>query len=132
MNYICLSPEQRRQVCEDLLFIEQAGRLADVWSLRRQMLREHRGASAWEMVEIDFLTKRAASLIGGSGGYWREAAAAALGIPSVADVTIEAVCQVADLARAEEREQQRREQQREQAERPRFRMDVGNRKRGTR
>lgn len=128
MNYIRLSPEQRRQVCEDLLLIEQAGRLADVWSLRRQMLREHRAASAWEMVEIDFLTKQAASLIGGSRGYWQEAAAAALGIPSVAELAIKAVCEVADLARAEEQEQQRREQ----AERPRFRMDVGSRKRGAR
>jgi hypothetical protein len=99
MNYVRLTPEQQREVCEDLLAIEQAGLLSRLWALRRQMLREHRGASAWEQVEIDHLTKQASSLIGGSRGYWREAAAAALGIPSVADVSVEAVCRVADDVR---------------------------------
>lgn len=99
MNYVRLTPEQQRAVCEDLLDIEEAGLMPRLSAVRRQMLRDHRGASAWEQVEIDRLTKQASSLIGGSRGYWREAAAAALGIPSVADVSIEAVCRVADDVR---------------------------------
>jgi len=102
MNFVRLTPEQQREVCEDLLAIEQAGLLSRLWAVRRQMLREHQGASAWEQVEIDHLTKQASSLIGGSRGYWREAAAAALGIPSVADVSVEAVCRVADDVRMQE------------------------------
>jgi hypothetical protein len=102
MNYVRLTPEQQQAVCEDLLDIEDAGMLSRLWAVRRQMLREHRGASAWEHVEIDHLTKQASSLIGGSRGYWREAAAAALGIPSEAEVCVEAVCRVAEDLRMQE------------------------------
>jgi hypothetical protein len=102
MNYVRLTPEQQQAVCEDLLDIEDAGMLSRLWAVRRQMLREHRGASAWEHVEIDHLTKQASSLIGGSRGYWREAAAAALGIPSEAEVCVEAVCRVAEHLRMQE------------------------------
>lgn len=103
MNYVRLTPDQQRAVCEDLLAIERAGLLSRLSAVRRQMLRDHRGADAWEQVEIDRLTKKASSLIGGPRGYWRDAAAAALGIPSVADVCIEAVCRVAeDLQRQEQ------------------------------
>ncbi len=126
MNYIWLSPEQRQAVCENLITIEEAGLLPRLAVLRRQMLREHRGASAWEQVEIDHLTKQASSLIGGSRGYWREAAAAALGILSVADVSIEAVCRVAEDARWQEQEPE------PEQPRPRHRATLGNRKRGGR
>ena len=105
MNYVRLSPEEQRAVCEDLLDIEKAGMLSRLWAVRRQMLREHRGASAWEQVGIDHLTKQASSLIGGSRGYWREAAASALGIPSEAEVCVEAVCRVADDLRMQEQPQ---------------------------
>lgn len=124
MNFVWLSPEQRKAVCEDLLAIEEAGLLPRLAAVRRQMLREHRGASPWEWVEIDHLTKQASSLIGGSRGYWREAAAAALGIPSMADVSIEAVCRVAEDARWQEREPE--------PSAPRHRATLGNRKRGGR
>ena len=99
MNYVRLTPEEQQAVCEDLLAIEDAGMLSRLSAVRRQMLREHRGADAWEQVAIDRLTKQASSLIGGSRGYWRDAAAAALGIPTVADVCVEAVCRVADDVR---------------------------------
>jgi len=102
MSGLRLTPEQQRAVCEDLLDIEQAGLLSRLAAVRQQMLREHRGADHWQQVAIDHLTKQASSLIGGSRGYWREAAAAALGIPSVADVSIEAVCRVAEDARWQE------------------------------
>jgi hypothetical protein len=104
MNYVRLTTEQQQAVCEDLLAIEQAGLLPRLAAVRRQMLREHRGASAWEGVEIDHLTKQASSLIGGSRGYWREAAAAALGIPSEAEVCVEAVCRVAEDLRMQEQQ----------------------------
>jgi hypothetical protein len=126
MNYVRLTPEQQRAVCEDLLAIEQAGRLPDVWAVRRQMLREHRSASAWEQVEIDHLTKQASSLIGGSTGYWRDAAAAALGIPSTADVSIKAICHVAEDVRWME------QQPEPERSAPRHRATLGNRKRGGR
>lgn len=102
MNYVRLTPDGQRAVCEDLLAIEDAGLLPRLATVRRQMLRDHRGASAWEQVAIDHLAKQASSLIGGSRGYWRDAAAAALGIPTPADVCIEAVCQVADVLRREQ------------------------------
>ena len=128
MNYVRLTPEQQRAVCEDLLAIEEAGLLPRLAMVRGQMLREHRPASHWGQVAIDHLTKQASSLIGGSRGYWREAAAAALGIPSCSDVCIEAICQVAkDVERW--REPQRKEP--EQAA-PRHRATLGNRKRGGR
>lgn len=129
MNFmrVTLTYEQQRAVCEDILAIEEAGLLPRLAAVRRQMLREHRSASAWEQVEIDHLTKQASSLIGGSRDYWREAAASALGIPSTADVSIEAICQVAEDVRW--REPQREESQ--QAA-PRHRATLGNRKRGGR
>jgi hypothetical protein len=99
MNYVRLTPEEQQAVCEDLLAIEDAGMLSRLAAVRQQMLRDHRGADHWQQVAIDHLTKQAASLIGGSRGYWRDAAAAALGIPTVADVCVEAVCRVADDVR---------------------------------
>jgi len=128
MNYVNLTPEQRQAVCEDLLAIERAGYLSRLAVVRQQMLREHRVASPWEQVAIDHLTNQASSLIGGSRGYWREAAAAALGIPSRSDVCVEAVCRVAeDLERWQEPP---REQPRQAA--PRYRATLGSRKRGGR
>ena len=126
MNYVRLTPEQQRAVCEDLIAIEDAGLLQRLASVRRQMLREHREASAWEQVEIDHLTKKASSLIGGSRGYWREAAAAALGIPSTADVSIEAICRVAEDV------QWRKQEPEPERSAPRHRATLGNRKRGGR
>lgn len=130
MKYVRLSPDQQRAVCEDLLAIEQAGLLDRLAAVRLRLLREHRSASPWEQVAIDRLTKQASSLIGGSRGYWREAAAAALGIPSEPDVCIEAVSQVADDVRWHE-EPDQREQQQQQAP-ARTRLSIGSRKRGSR
>jgi hypothetical protein len=132
MSRIQLSAEQQRAICEDLLAIEEAELLPRLANVRRQMLREHRGASAWEQVAIDHLTKQASSLIGGSPGYWRDAAAAALGIPSVADVSIEAVCRVAEDLRRDEREQTRQIEQEPRQAAPRARLTIGSRKRGWR
>ena len=128
MNFtrVTLTPEQQRAVCEDLLAIEDVGLLQRLAWVRRQMLREHRSATAWEQVEIDHLTKQASSLIGGSRSYWREAAAAALGIPSTADVSIEAICQVAENVRWREQESE------PERSAPRHRATLGNRKRGGR
>jgi len=126
MNYVRLSSEEQRAVCEDLLAIEEAGLLPRLAVVRQRMLREHRSASIGEELEIDHLTKKASSLIGGSRGYWREAAAAALGIPSTADVSIEAICRVAE-------DVQWREQESEpERSAPRHRATLGNRKRGGR
>jgi hypothetical protein len=66
MNYVRLTPEQQREVCEDLFAIEQAGLLPRLAAVRRQMLREHRAASAWGQLAIDQLTKQASTFIGGS------------------------------------------------------------------
>jgi hypothetical protein len=128
MNYVSLTPEQRQAVCEDLLAIEEAGMLSRLAVARQQMLREHRPASHWQQVAIDHLSKQASSLIGGSWGYWRTAAAAALGIRSREDVCIEAVCRVAEDA------QRWREPQREEPRpaTPRHRVTLGSRKRGGR
>jgi len=92
------------------------------------MLREMCPASPGEEVEIELLAKRASSLIGGSRGYWREAAAAALGIPIRSDVCIEALAIVAEDA------QRWREPQREEPRlaAPRHRATLGSRKRGGR
>jgi hypothetical protein len=130
MNYVNLTPEQRQAVCEDLLAIEQAGYLSRLAVVRQQMLREHRGASPWEQVAIDHLTKQASSLIGGTRGYWREAAAAALGIPTASDVCIKAVCHVADDVRWQEREPEPAPEP--AREKPRYRATLGSRKRGGR
>jgi len=128
MNYVRLTPEQQREVCEDLLAIEQAGLLPRLAAVRRQMLREHQGASVSEYLEIDHLTKQASSLIGGSRRYWEDAAAAALGIPSRSDVCVEAVREVAD--EMERWQEPQREEPRPTA--PRHRVTLGNRKRGGR
>jgi hypothetical protein len=128
MNFVRLNPEQQRAVCEDLLAIEDAGLLPRLATVRRQMLREHRGASAWEQVAIDHLAKQASNLIGGSRGYWRDAAAAALGIPMPSDVCIEAVCQVADDVRWQEPEREPEPAR----EKTRYRATLGSRKRGGR
>ena len=120
MNYVWLSPEQRQEVCEDLLLIERAGRMQEVWSLRRMWLRDYRPASAWVQVEADRLAREASRLCGGSLAQWREAAAAALGFPSQAAIGIEAVCEVADGLRM--REQQA----------PQVRFTMNKRKRGGR
>lgn len=128
MNYVRLTPEQQREVCEDLLAIERAGLLPRLATVRQRMLREHRGASAWEGVEIDHLTKQASSLIGGSRGYWRDAAAAALGIPSVAEVCVEAVGIVAD----DVKRWQEPLPPAPQPAAPRHRVTLGSRKRGGR
>jgi hypothetical protein len=129
MNFmrVTLTPEQQQAVCEDLLAIEEAGLLPRLAMVRRQMLREHRPASHWEQVAVDHLTKQASSLIGGSRGYWREAAAAALGIPSWSEVCIKAICRVAEDVRCYE-------PQREESEQvaPRHRATLGNKKRGGR
>lgn len=123
MKYVRLTREQQRAICEDLLAIERAGRLSDVWALQRQMLREHPSPSPWEWVDADSLAGEASLLIGGTPHFWLEAAVAALGIPSRVDVCIEAVCRVAEDVR-------------QQAAPPRahmrHRVTVGNRKRGGR
>jgi hypothetical protein len=128
MNYVRLTPQEQRAVCEDLLDIEEAGLLPRLATLRLRMLREHRSPSPWEQVAIDHLAEQASSLIGGSRGYWREAAAAALGIPSRSEVGIEAVCRVAeDVERWREPQ---REEPRQAA--PRHRATLSSRKRGGR
>lgn len=125
MNCMRLSSEQQRAVCEDLLAIERAGRLSEVWALRRQMLREHRPASPWEQVAADRLAREAVNICGGNLAHWREAAAAALGFPPRAAVGIEAVCRVAqDVGRQEVAEPSRAA--------VRHRMTLGSRKRGGR
>ena len=133
MNYVRLSPDEQRAVCEDLLAIEEAGMLPRLAVVRQQMLREHRPASHWQQVAIDHLTKQAVALIGGTRGYWREAAAAALGIPSRADVSVEAVCRVAEDVRWQEEPEplpEPRQEPRQPA--PRARLTIGSRKRGRR
>ena len=128
MNYVRLrlTPEKQRAICEDLLAIEEAGLLSRRAAVRSQMLREHRPGSHWEQVAIDHLAKQAWSLIGGTRGYWREAAAAAFGVPSLSDVCIEAVCQVADDVRWQEPEPE------PTREKPRHRVTLNSRKRGGR
>lgn len=122
MNFGWLSPEQRREVCIDLLLCMEAGRMSEVWSLLHRLRREHQPASPWEWLDIDQLCKQAASLCGGSPKYWREAAAGALGIQSRADIGIEAICTVADDER----------RQKLLREAPRPRLTVGNKKQGGR
>ena len=126
MNYVRLTPEQQRVVCEDLLAIERAGLLPRLATVRQRMLRDYREVDAWEHVAIDHVTKQASSLIGGSRSYWREAAAAALGITSTADVSIKAICQVAEDVRWREQESE------PERSAPRHRATLGNRKRGGR
>lgn len=133
MTYVRLSPEQQQAVCEDLLAIERAGMIPRLAVVRQQMLREHRPAVDWEQVAIDHLTKQAVALIGGTRGYWREAAAAALGIPSRADVSVEAVCRVAEDVRWQEEPEPRPEPRQESRQvAPRARLTIGSRKRGGR
>ncbi len=122
MNYVWLSHEQRREICEDLLCIIAAGRWHELVSLRRRMVREHCPPTAWQQLDADRLARDAAVIIGGNRGYWREAAASALGIQSRSDVSIEAVCTLADDVRQEE----------SQRATPRARLTIGSRKRGGR
>lgn len=127
MSYVRLSPEQQQAVCEDLLCIMQAARLPRLSAVRREMLREHRGASPWQLADADCLAKQAATFIGGTPGYWWQAAAAALGVSSRVDVSIEAAWQVAeDVRRHEQQEQESRRAA------PRARLTIGSRKRGCR
>ncbi len=126
MNCMRLTPEQRQSICEDLLAIEESGRLPEVWELRRQMLRDCRPVSPWQQVAADRLAREASNICGGGLAQWWEAAAAALGFPSRAAVGIEAICQVADDVRwqATAPEPAR--------EPPRHRATLGSRKRGGR
>jgi hypothetical protein len=124
MNYVRLTPEQRQEVCEDLLAIEQAGLLDRLAAVRLRMLREHRTPNVWQQIAEDRLARQASSLVGGTPNYWRDAAAAALGIRSRVDVCIEAVCQVADDVRWQEPEPAR--------EKPQYRATLNSRKRGGR
>lgn len=128
MNYVRLTAEQQRAVCEDLLAIEEAGLSSRLAEVRLRMLREMPSACVWEQVAIDRLTMQAASLVGGSRGYWRDAAAAALAIPSRADVSVEAIRQVADDAARWEEPPEEEPQQCV----PRYRATLGSRKRGAR
>jgi hypothetical protein len=128
MNFLRLTPEQRQAVCEDLLAIERAGRLPDVWAVRRCMLRDFRPASPWEQVAADRLAREASNICGGNLAQWRDAAAAALGLPSRAAVGIEAVCQVADDLRWQEPEREPEPA----SEKPRHRATLNSRKRGGR
>jgi hypothetical protein len=132
MNYVRLTPEQQRVVCEDLLAIERAGRLPDVWQERRLLVREQRCPSPWQQVEIDRLAQEASNLVGGSRWWWREAAAAALGFPSRADASIEAVCLVADDVRWQQQKPEPEPAPASDRERPRHRATLGSRKRGGR
>lgn len=127
MNYVRLTPEEQRAVCEHLLAIDRAGLIPRLAAVRQQLLREHPPASPWEQVEIARLAKHAASLVGGTRNYWRDAAAAALGIPSPGELSVEAVCKVADDVRQQRQEEQ--EPPRQAA--PRARVTIG-RKRGGR
>ena len=88
MNNVRLSPEQQQEVCEDLLCIAQARRLEELVLLRRQMLSECRPPSALQWVDADFIARQASTLIGGTPGYWRDAAAAALGLSSRVESSI--------------------------------------------
>lgn len=122
MNFVQLTREQQRAVCEDLLLIEQAGRMQEVWSLRRMWLRDRRSASPWVQVEANRLARAASSICGGSPDQWRDSAVAALGFPSRAAAGIEAVCEVAEDVRWQESQQAA----------PRSRLTIGSMKRGGR
>ncbi len=128
MNYVRLTREQQRAICEDLLAIERAGRLPDVWAVRRRMIRDFHPASPWEQVAADRLAREASNICGGNLAQWREAAAAALGLPSRAAVGIEAVCQVADDLRWQEPEREPEPAR----EKPQYRATLNSRKRGGR
>jgi hypothetical protein len=124
MSGLRLTPEEQRAVCEDLLAIEQADRLDELADLRRRMLFDLRTPHVWQQIATDRLARQASNFIGGSPGYWREAAAAALGSPSRVGVCIEAVCRVADDVRWQE--------PKPAPEQPRHRATLGSRKRGGR
>jgi len=125
MNHPSLSPEKQREVCNDLLCIARAGLLAELAELRRQMLRENLPPSPWQMTDADRLARQASTFIGGSRDCWQQAAAAALGAQTQIDVSIEAVCRVAEDAFW-------RERQAEQQRPKRPTLSVGRRKRGGR
>ena len=123
MNYVRLSPEQQQEICEDLICIARAGRLDELALVRRQMLRECRPPSLSMRLDADHIARKASILIGGTPGYWRDAAAAAMGFSSRAESSIEAVRQVAADVRWQEPPQQ--------APLP-VQVNVANRKRGGR
>lgn len=100
-----LSPEQRRQVCEDLLLINQAGRVSRLRSLRKRLLSQHPAVDVWLLIAADRLAKQASQLIGGNRADWQDAAEWALGVPTTVDLSIEAVCTVADDVRLQESQQ---------------------------
>jgi hypothetical protein len=106
----CLSVEEQRQVCEDLLFIIQAKRLDELAAVRLRMLRESRGryspSAPWVQLEIDRIAKTASRLVCGSAEEWLDAAAAALDRPSQVDTCIRAIRHVAEQVRADMNPQQ--------------------------
>lgn len=99
----CISAEEQRQVCEDLLDIILANRLDELAAVRVRMLREssdhYSPTSPWVRLEQDRIAKTASRLVCGSADEWLDAAAAALNRPSRVDVCIEAVRQVAERVR---------------------------------
>lgn len=134
MNF---SHEQRRELCKDLHTIEQAGMLERLTVVRLTMIRERRRPGAWDLVAIDSVTKRASKLVGGEREWWEDAAAAAIGFPSEAEIVAEAIREVAADARGERADDEPEPtapQQQQQDERPASRVTVGSgpRKRGQR
>jgi hypothetical protein len=130
MKPTCISVEEAKEVCEDLLVIMQACRLDEFAAFRLARLREagsgFRSASPWVQVETDRIASKAARLVCGCADEWRDAAAAALNRPSRVDVCIEAVRDFARTVRAEV-----------EAEQPRrnalpVSVNIANRKRGSR
>jgi hypothetical protein len=101
MTYVRLSPEEQREVCEDLLDIVRAGMLPRLVAVRLSMLRERLTPGHWDWVAIDDVTKRASKLVGGTREWWQGAAATAVGFPSDAEIAVEAIRQVAAEARGE-------------------------------
>jgi len=122
MSYVRLSRDQQLAICEDLLAIDQAGRLPEVWAVRRQMLRNYCPASPWEQVGADRIAREASNICGGSLAQWREAAASAMGFTYRAAFGIDAICRVADDVRWSESQR---------AALPAH-MSIGSRKRGGR
>ena len=99
----CLSAEEQKQVCEDLLAIIQADRMDELSAIRLRMLREssdrYSPSSPWVQLETDRIAKTASRLVCGSADEWLDAAAAAINRPRRIDVCIEAIRQVAERVR---------------------------------
>ena len=106
----CLSVEEQKQVCEDLLLIIQADRLDELAVIRLRMLREsndrYSPSSPWVQLETDRIARTASRFVCGSSDDWLDAAAAALNRPSRIDVCIRAIRHVAEQARADMNAQQ--------------------------